>query len=74
MKKIDPSIKVQPITFLSFWDKFHYINKIKMVDKALSENLWNRSVGMEKRANAIKQITKTNQGAYDYLKEKLTRF
>jgi hypothetical protein len=58
-------------TFEWFFDEWHRINRTRKIDKARCREYWQMCNFEDRKKSAIKDITKTDLTAFEYLKTKL---
>lgn len=74
IKKIDPSLNVHSLTFERFWSRYHEITRISPKNKSISRHVWDKTISMERKRKAYKDIKPNSGAVYQYLKTKLCNY
>lgn len=74
IKKIDPNLPVESLTFDSFFKEYHRVTRIDPVDKALCRRLFEKTLSMDRKRAAYRDIKQNSGPVYQYLKTKLCNY
>ena len=74
IKKIDPNLPVESLTFEVFFAKYHRVTRLSPINKRICLHIWEKTISMDRKRPAYRDIKQNSGAVYQYLKTKLCNY